>query len=115
MTTRVLPLLLAALLLPSVAAAADFPGPLKVTFRTLDCTGATGLASVNVDHITRIQPYDCSNGRRLKQVLVRAASGVNEAYTLGEDEAPKLEAQIERLMGSRQKALEQTRPVVIDR
>jgi hypothetical protein len=115
MITRLAVLLLAALLWPAVLSAADFPGPLKVTFRTVDCTGATGLASVNVDHIARIQPYDCPNGRKLKQVLVRAASGLNEAYTIGEDEAPKLEAQIERLMGSRQKALEQARPIVIDR
>jgi hypothetical protein len=115
MIARTWSLLFAAWMVPAIAAAADFPGPLKVTFRTVDCSGATGLASVDVDRITRIQPYDCPNGRKLKQVLVRTPSGSNEVYTIGEDEAPRLEAQIERLIGSRQKALEQTRPIVIDR
>ena len=62
--------LLLAVALP-VALAADFPGELKVTFRTSDCDGAVGMGSVNVDHISRIQPYDCPNGRKLKQVLTR--------------------------------------------
>jgi len=110
-----LPLLWLAALIVTTVAAADFPGPLKATFRTVDCSGATGMASVDVDHIHRIQPYDCPNGRKLKQVLVRRPGGTNEAYTISEEEAPRLEAQIERLMGSRQKALEQSRPVVIDR
>ena len=87
---------------------------LKVTFRTTDCSGATGLASVNVDHITRTQPYDCPNGRKLKQVLTRSP-GVNEAYTIAEDEAPKLEAQIQRAMDARQKALENNKGIIIQR
>jgi hypothetical protein len=106
--------LLFALNLP-VAFAADYPGTLKVTFRTSDCAGASGLGSVNVDHITRIQPSDCANGRKLKQVLTRTPDGVNEVFTISEDEALKLEAQIQRIMDARQKALEQTKPIVIQR
>ena len=106
--------LLFALCLP-VAFASDFPGTLKVSFRTSDCTGASGLGSVNVDHITRIQPTDCTNGHKLKQVLTRTPDGANEVFTITEDEAVKLEAQIQRIMGARQKALEQTKPVIIQR
>jgi len=98
-----------------VALAAGFPGALKVTFRTSDCDGATGLGSVNADHITRIQPYDCPNGRKLKQVLTRTPSGTNEVFTITQDESVKLEAQIQRVMDARQKALEQTKPVIINR
>lgn len=87
---------------------------LKVTFRTTDCSGATGLASVNVDHIARTQPYDCPNGRKLKQVLTRSP-GVNEAYTIAEDEAPRLQAQIQRAMDARQKALETNKGIIIQR
>lgn len=87
---------------------------IKVTFRTTDCSGATGLASVNVDHIARTQPYDCPNGRKLKQVLTRSP-GLNEAYTMAEDEAPKLEAQIQRIMDARQKALETNKGIIIQR
>jgi len=97
------------------ALAADFPGALKVTFRTSDCDGATGLGSVNADYIARIQPYDCPNGRKLKQVLTRTPKGTNEVFTITEAEALKLEAQIQRVMDARQKALEQTKPVIINR
>lgn len=113
MNPRSLVVLLVAALCPTAALAADFPGPIKVTFRTVDCAGAAGLASVDVDRITRLQPYDCPNGRKLKQVLTRA--GVGEVFTVSEDESAKLEAQIERVMASRQKALEQSRPIIIDR
>lgn len=102
-------------LLPLAATlAAGSADALKVTFRTTDCSGATGLASVNVDHIARTQAYDCAGGRKLKQVLTRS-HGVNEAYTIAEDEAPKLEAQIQRIMDARQKALETNKAIIIQR
>jgi hypothetical protein len=103
---------LLAIALP-VAFAADFPGALKATFRTSDCAGATGLGSVNVDHITRIQPYDCPNGRKLKQVLTRTPAGTNEVFTITDDEALKLEAQIQRIMDARQKALQDSKQIII--
>jgi hypothetical protein len=109
----ILTALLFVLALP-VVFAADFPGELKVTTHTIDCDGASGMGSVNVDHISRIQPYTCTNGRKLKQVLTRAPAGA-EVFTITEDEAVKVEAQIQRIMDVRQKALEQTRPIVIDR
>ena len=106
--------LLFALTLPTVFAD-GYPGSLKVTFRTSDCAGASGLGSVNVDHITRIQPSDCANGAKRKQVLTRTPDGANEVFTITEDEALKLEAQIQRMMEARRKALEQTKPVIIQR
>jgi hypothetical protein len=106
--------LLLTLALP-VAFAADFPGVLKVTFRTSDCDGTSGMGSVNVDHISRIQPYACPNGRKLKQVLARTLDGMNEVFTITEDEAVKVETQIQRIMDARQRALEQTKPIIIDR
>ncbi len=98
-----------------MAFAAGYPGTLKVTFQTRDCAGAGGMGSVNVDHITRIQPIDCAGGAKLKQVLTRTPDGTNEVFTITGDEAVKLEAQIQRIMDARQKALEQTKPVIIQR
>lgn len=115
MNPRRLLVLLVVALCPLALPAAGFPGPIKVTFRTVDCAGATGLASVDVDRITRVQPYDCPNGRKLRQVLTRGIAGVGDVYTVTEDESAKLEAQIERVMASRQKAIEQSRPIIIDR
>ena len=100
-------------LLPLVAIyASGSADSLNVTFRTTDCSGATGLASVNVDYITRTQAYDCADGRKLKQVLTRSPK-INEAYTIAEDEAPKLEAQIQRIMDARQKALENKKAIIL--
>jgi hypothetical protein len=48
-------------------------------------------------------------------VLTRTPAGAYEVFTVTEDEAVKVEAQIQRIMDVRQKALEQTRPIVIDR
>lgn len=117
MTAPSLPVLLFTLLLPGIVLAAGpgFPGPLKVTFRTTDCDGAIGMASVNADHVSRIQPYVCPNGFRLKQVLTRSGSGINEVYTITEDESVRLEAQIRQVMDTRRKALETTKPVIIER
>lgn len=93
--------------------AAGFPGPHKVTFRTTDCDGATGVAQVNADAISRVQPYTCSNGRLLKQVLTRGSGSANEVFTVSSDEAPKIEADLLRVQRAREKALEQTKPIVI--
>jgi len=90
----------------SPALAADPTRPLKVTFQTTDCSGATGFASVDVDHIDRLQPITCDSGRALKQVLVKTRSGSFEVYTVAEAEAGKIEAQIQQVMESRRKALE---------
>ena len=99
----------------STAGAAGFPGTLNVTFRTMDCDGATGIANVNPDSITRVQPHTCSNGRQLKQVLTRATTGTAEVFTIAPDEAPKIEAELNRVRQAREKALEQSKPIVIER
>ncbi len=95
------------------AFAASTVGPIMVTFQTTDCGGATGMASVNADAVSRVQPYTCPNGKALKQVLTRAGSGSGEAYLITAEESVKLQAQIQRVMDARQKALEQQRPIVI--
>lgn len=115
MQIRAMPIAILLSLAIPVALAADFPGTLKVTFRTSDCDGASGLGSVNADHISRIQPYNCPNGRKLKQVLTGTPNAMSEVFTITEDEAVKLEAQIQRVMDARQRALEQTKPIIINR
>ena len=100
--------------LPLAVPAADFPGPLKVTFRTTDCDGATGMGSVDADRVSRIQPYRCPNGSLLRQLLVGSA-GSYEVFTITEAEAANIEAQVQHIMDARKKALEQTKPIILDR
>lgn len=105
---------LALVTLPPAVSAADFPGPFKVTFRTTDCDGTTGMGSVDADHVTRIQPYACPGGRALKQLLVRSPSGSYEVFTVTADEALNIEAQVQSVTESRKKALEQTKPIILE-
>ena len=72
------------------------------------------MAQVNADAISRVQPHTCGNGRQLKQVLTRSVTGVNEVFTVSADEAPKIEAELLRVQRAREKALEQTKPIVIE-
>ncbi|MDH4133435.1 MAG: hypothetical protein OEV31_01470 [Gammaproteobacteria bacterium] len=95
------------------AMAAGALGPIKVTFQTIDCSGAAGMASVNADAVSRVQPYTCPNGKALKQVLTAAGSGNGEVYLISAEESVKLQSQIQRVMDARQKALEQQKPIVI--
>jgi hypothetical protein len=109
-------LLSLALILASASALATDPyRPMKVTFQTTDCAGATGMASVDVDLIDRLQPLTCDSGRKLKQVLVKSASGSFEVFTVAETEAGKIEAQIQQAMESRRKGLEHSDTIHINR
>ena len=113
MTRTALCLALIVIAIPALAA--DPYRPMKVTFQTTDCAGATGMASVDVDLIDRLQPLTCDSGRKLKQVLVKSASGSFEVYTVAEGEAGKIEAQIQQAMESRRKGLEHSDTLQIHR
>ena len=107
-------LLLFLILISPATPAADPARPLKVTFQTMDCTGATGLASVDVDRIERLQPHTCETGRELRQVLVTSGSGRYDVFTVAPGEASKIEAQIQQAMEARRKALERSKTLHID-
>jgi hypothetical protein len=101
-------------LLVTPALAGDYPGEMKVNFRTMDCDGAGGFASVKADQLSRIQPYVCPNGLRLKQVLTKDPSGTNEVYLVNDAQALELEAELKRVEDARRKALEHTTPLIIE-
>jgi len=67
----------------------------------------SACSSVNVN----LWPF----GGDKEQDPSRTPAGANEVFTISEDEAVKVEAQIQRIMDARQKALEQTKPVIINR
>ena len=112
--TRTL-LCLSLALIATATPAADPARPLKATFQTTDCAGATGLASVDVDRIERLQPLTCETGRELRQVLVTSGSGRYDVFTVAPGEAGKIEAQIQQAMEARRKALERSKTLHIDR
>ncbi len=116
-----IPSLLCGLLLASVCLTA-YPDsalkPFKITFQTTDCNGQTGMASVDVDRVDRIQTIDCPtpSGRTLKQVLVRSGPGLTsyDAFTVTNDESSRIQRQIDSYMHARQKALEEGKSLIIE-
>jgi hypothetical protein len=97
------------------AAQAGALEPLKVTFQTTECNGDTGMASVDVDRIERIQSVDCDNGRKLRQVLVKPAAGTGlQVYSITREESANVERQIQQYMETRRKTLEGSRPILIN-
>ena len=107
------------LVMANPALTADVLKPYKVTFRTTDCAGDTGLASVDVDRIEKIRGVDCGpdkSGRQLKQVLVRPlgkASGY-EVFMVTAEDAGKIEKQINDYMDARKKTLEGGKTLIIE-
>lgn len=112
--------LLVVTVLADAAAFAGNVSTFAVTFQTTECNGDTGMGSANVDRIFKIQVLDCGvageRGRKLKQVLVRTGVRANayEVFTVTDAEAKKIQTQIERYMGARQKAIEGGKTVIIE-
>ena len=111
--------LVIALIMAGPALAADVLKPYKVTFRTTDCAGDTGMASVEVDRIEKIRGVDCApdkSGLRLKQVLVRPRSTAPgyEAFMVTAEDAGKIEKQIDEYMEARKKTLEGGKTLIIE-
>ncbi len=106
-------------LLSAGASAGDL-GPIRVTFKTLDCAGEHGSASVAADRIERIEPYTCpdastdAKGRKLKRVLARTPAGSFDAYLVHPAEADQIQHRVDRVMESRRRALESTPRVILD-
>lgn len=107
------------LVIVSPALSADVLTPYKVTFRTTDCAGDTGMASVDVDRIDKIRSLECGpdkSGRQLKQVLVipqGKATGY-EVFMVTAEDAGKIEKQINDYMDTRKKTLEGGKTLIIE-
>ncbi|MHB8453866.1 MAG: hypothetical protein ACYDDO_04030 [Acidiferrobacterales bacterium] len=90
----------------------------KITFQTTDCSGQSGIASVDIDRIDKIQPINCPPPTRLllKQILVKSGPGLAsfDAYTVTEEESAHVQRQIDRYMQAREKTLERSRPIIIE-
>lgn len=91
--------------------------PVSLGLRTTDCRGQTGYANVEIDRITRLQPYACpEGGPALTQLLARPATTAAglEVHTLTAEEAARVQTEIERLRVLRERALEQGKTVIIE-
>lgn len=88
----------------------------SVTFRTTECNGDTGIGTARVERIYKIQSFDCDDGRKLKQVLVRnPRTGSFDVFNVTADEAGRIQQGIDRYMGARERAIERGPAVIIER
>ncbi len=117
MNKALLAVLAACLAWAASTATASSLKPLTIGVRTTDCRGQNGYANIEIDRITRLQSYTCpESSRALTQLLARpaeAGAGL-EAYMLTDEEAARVQGEIERLRALRQRALEQGKTIILE-
>ena len=101
---------------PSASTAGDY----QVTFQTNDCNGDTGLATVQISAIYKIEAVQCGapheNAVR-KQVLVSSAAraGSYDIFTINEEEAVMIQREIQSYMKARRKLLEHGDVLILEK
>ncbi len=104
------------LLFTAVSAAAG--SSYMVTFQTTDCNGDTGIASVEINHIYKIETVECDpphQAAKRKQVLVTSKTlhSSYDVFTVDEKEAINIQKQIQAYMDARRKLLENGSPIIL--
>ena len=89
----------------------------QVVFETLECSGESGFATVEVDAIYKVESADCFSPdnpeEKLKKLLVHDGSGSYIVYTLTQEEAKKVMADFRQYMKARLRLLEKSDMVII--
>ncbi len=89
----------------------------QVIFETTECSGQTGFATVKINTIYRIESADCASPHnpkeKLKKLLVNDGSGSYIAYTLTQNEAQKVIADMREYMKARLKLMERSNAIII--
>lgn len=106
------------LVLAAAVAAAAAGSSYTITFQTTDCNGDTGIASVEINRIYRIETMECDpphQGAKRKQVLVTSKTlpGSYDVFTVDEKEAATIQKQIQAYMNARRKLLENGTPIIL--
>ncbi len=91
-----------------------------ITFRTTDCNGDTGMATVEIDRIQSIETVTCDppdEKQQRQQVLVhsRTIPGSYDVFTVTRKEAARIQQQIQEYMDARRHLLEKGNAVIIHR
>ncbi|HED15753.1 MAG TPA: hypothetical protein ENI64_02865 [Gammaproteobacteria bacterium] len=88
--------------------AADY----TVTFKTTECNGDRGMASVKMDTIWRMSSIECRSPQnpdeKLMQLLVKSTSGLTtyDVFRITPSEADRIQQQIDRYMDAKTHSLE---------
>jgi len=88
--------------------AADY----TVTFKTTECNGDRGMASVQMETIWRMSSIECRSptnpDEKLMQLLVKSTSGLTtyDVFRITPSEADRIQKQIDRYMDAKMHSLE---------
>jgi hypothetical protein len=90
----------------------------QVTFETEECNGDTGMATVPINDIFRIQGMECdppNEDVKLKQLLVRSSGihGSYDAFTITPETADMIKKEIKEYMGSKKRLLDRGRSIIL--
>ncbi len=92
--------------------------PYRVVFETIDCNGETGLATVEIERIYKIEPGDCTMpgqpGVHIKKMLVKNDKGSFDIFTLPPKEAEEVMKQVKAFMKAKLKSLEQSQSIIVE-
>jgi len=100
--------LLATTVYLNAATAADY----LVTFKTTECNGDRGMASVQMETIWRMSSIECRSpenpDEKLMQLLVKSTSGLTtyDVFRITPSEADRIQKQIDRYMDAKTRSLE---------
>jgi len=83
-----------------------------VTFKTTECNGDRGMASVQMETIWRMSSIECRSpenpDEKLLQLLVKSTSGLTtyDVFRITPSEADRIQKQIDRYMDAKTRSLE---------
>ncbi|VAX22229.1 hypothetical protein MNBD_NITROSPINAE02-1497 [hydrothermal vent metagenome] len=89
----------------------------KVSFKTLSCSGSKGFASVDIDKIVKVETFKCDQGSAVKeiyQILVTAGGAVKyNVYNTTEKEAEKIQKAIDSFQADKQKTIRDSGGIIL--
>lgn len=106
------------LVFASIITMAGAESTYMVTFQTRDCNGDTGMVSIEINRIYKIETMECdppSQGAKRKQVLVTSKTlpGSYDVFTVDGKEAISIQKQIQAYIDARRKLLENGHSVIL--
>lgn len=106
-----------ALLVATAPAFAANNSDVKLTFRTQNCDGTTGFASVSADRVYRIKAIACQDGdavSQVYQVMVRTGSSY-DVFTVADSEAEELMQKVEAYQDDKRQSLRESDRLILER
>jgi len=91
----------------------------QIIFETTSCSGESGFATAKVEDVYKVENADCSApgkpGEKLKKILIKNGKGSYDTFTLTQEEAKTVIADMKRYMRARVKSLENANTLILSK